>query len=69
MMGQCRTPRVEHHGHADAGTQVTRITSDCIKRFCGGLEQQTVDLGLVLIGDIADRCRQGKDNVVVLHGQ
>ena len=35
----------------------------------GDVEQQPVDHGLVLVGDVGDRRRQREDHVVVLHRQ
>ena len=39
------------------------------QRLGGDVEQQAVDHGLVLVGDVGDRRRQREDHVVVLHRQ
>ena len=69
VMRQCRAPAVQHQRRADAGPQVLGIGSDGEQGFGGNVEQQTVDHGLVLIGDGGDRRRQREDYVVVLHRQ
>ena len=64
-MGQRRTPCVEHGAEADAGAKVLGIGGDGDQGLGGGAEQDGVDHGLVLVGDIAERRRQGEDDVVV----
>jgi len=54
---------------ADPHAEVLRVGGDGDQRLGRGLEQQAVDDGLVLVGDVADRGRQGEDQVVVGHGQ
>ena len=56
-------------GDADAGTQVLAIGRDREGGLGRCLEQQIVDRGLVLVGDIGDRPRQRKHQVEVWHGQ
>jgi len=54
VMGHGRAPGMENRGDADAGAEVLGIGRDrdhCLGR---GLEQQIVDHGLVLVGDIGD---------------
>jgi hypothetical protein len=56
---------VQHGGEADAGAEVLRVGCDGGQRLGRGLEPETVDDGLVLIGDVGDRPRQRKDDMVV----
>ena len=69
MVGERRPPGVQHGGDADPRAQMFRIGGDRDQRLGGGLEQQVVDRGLVLIGDVADRRRQREDHVVIGDGQ
>ena len=50
-----RAPGVEHGGDADAGAEVLGVGGDGDQRLGRGLEQQVVDDGLVLVGDVGDR--------------
>jgi hypothetical protein len=45
------------------------IGGDGAQGFGGDIEQQAVHHGLVVIGDGADRCRQGEHHVVILDRQ
>src|SRR5260221_13467005 len=45
------------------------IGGDRGQRLGRGFEQDVVDDGLVLIGDVADRRRQGEHHVIVRHRQ
>ena len=54
MVGQRRAPGVQHRGHADAGAEVLGIGGDRAQRLGRGREQDVVDHGLVLIGDVRD---------------
>jgi hypothetical protein len=65
MMGHRRTPRVQHGGDADLGTQMFGVSRNREHRIRGGLEEKIVDYGLVLIGDGSDLGGQGEDNVKV----
>ncbi len=67
--GQRRAPGVQHGGEADLGAEVLRIGGDGDQGLGGGLEQDGVDLGLVVVGDVGDRLRQGEDEVEVRHRQ
>ena len=49
--------------------QMLGIGGDGEQRLGGDVEQQAVDHGLVLVGDVGDRRRQREDHVVVLHRQ
>ena len=69
MMRERRAPGVQHGGEADPGAEVLRVGGDGDERLGRGLEQDIVDHGLVLVGDVADRRRQREDHVVVRHGQ
>jgi hypothetical protein len=55
MMGECRSPAVQHRGEADAGAEMLGIRRDGEHRLCRGREQEIVDHDLVVIGDVADR--------------
>ncbi len=69
MMGQGRSPAMQHGGQADAGAKVLGIASDGDQRLGGGLEQNGIDGCLVLVGDMGDRCRQGENHMVIGHRQ
>ena len=55
MMGERRAPGVEHGGDADPGAEMLGVGGDRERGLGRRLEQQIVDHGLVLIGDIGDR--------------
>ncbi len=65
MVGERRPPCVQHGGHADPRAQMFWVGGDRDQRLGGGLEQQVVNHGLVLMGDVADRRRQGEDHVII----
>ena len=69
MMGQGRAPGMQHGGDAQTRAETLRIGSDGEQGLGRGLEQQIVDHGLVLIGDVTDRCRQREYDMVVIHRQ
>ena len=69
MVGECRSPGVEHGGEPDAGAEVLGVGGDGDQGLGGGFEQQVIDDGLVLIGDVGDRPRQGEDDMEIRHGQ
>ena len=56
---------MEHGGEADAGAEVPGVGGDGDQGLRRGLEEDGVDHGLVVIGDVGDRGRQGEDHVVV----
>jgi hypothetical protein len=60
---------VKHGGDADAGAQVLGIGRDCERGLGRCLEQEIVDHGLVLVGDVGDRAWQREHHVEVRHGQ
>jgi len=64
-MGHGRAPAVQYRSDADAGAEVLRVSRDGEHRLRRGLEQQIVDHGLVLVGDVANRRRQCEDDVEV----
>jgi hypothetical protein len=45
---------MQHRGNADAGTEMLRIGGDRQHGLGRDLEQQVVDHGLVLVGDVGD---------------
>ena len=65
MMRHCRAPAVQHRGDADAGAEMLGIRRDSEHRLCRGREQKIVDHGLVVVGDLADRHRQRKDDMEI----
>ena len=69
MMGQCRSPSMQHQRGADLRAQMPGISGNGAQRLYGHLEQQAINAGLVGVRDSADRCRQGEYHVVVIHGQ
>ena len=69
MMGQRRSPSVQHTGHADTGAKARGVGGDRHDRCRRCLEEQSVDRLLVPIGDLGDLGRQGEDDVEILHGQ
>ena len=54
MVGERRSPGVQHGDYADPGAQVFGIGRDGDHCFGGRLEQEAVDHGLILIGDRGD---------------
>ena len=62
-------PGVQDGGDADVGAEVLGIGGDGGERLGRGLEQQSIDLGLVLVGDRADRGRQREHEVEIRHRQ
>ena len=69
VMDECLAPRVQDGEETDLGAEVARVGSDRAERLGGGAEEQTVDDGLVLGGDLGDRRGHGEDDVEVLGGQ
>ena len=69
MMDERLAPGVEHGEEADLGAEMARVGSDRAERLGDGPEEQTVEDGLVLGGDLGDRRGHGEDDVEVLCGQ
>ena len=69
VMGQCRAPGVQHGGDADPGAQMLGVGGDRQHGLGRDLEQEIVDHGLVLVGDVGDRRRQREHHVIVRHRQ
>jgi hypothetical protein len=64
-MGHRRAPAVQHGGETDAGAEVVGIGGDGGERLSRRLEQDVVYRGLVVVGDVGDRGREGEHHVVV----
>ena len=62
-------PAVQHGDDADPRPEVLGIGGDRGQGLGRGLEQEAVDPGLVLVGDSAERRRQGEHHVEVGHRQ
>ena len=69
MVRQRRAPRVQHRHEADAGAQMPARGRDLERGLRRRLEQQIVDDGLVGVGNVGDRRRQGVDNMEVRNGK
>ena len=69
MVDERLAPDVEDGEVADLGAEVARIGGDRAQRVGDGLEEETVDDGLVVGGDLGDRRGHGEDDVEVLGGQ
>ena len=60
---------MQHRGDGDLGAEMLGVGSDGEHGLGRGLEQGVVDHRLVLVGDVADLCRQREDDVEVGHGE
>jgi hypothetical protein len=69
MVGERRAPGVQHGGQPDASAEVLRIGRDGDEGLGRSLEQDVVDRGLVLVGDVADWRRQREHDVIIGHRQ
>ena len=69
VMRHRRAPSVQDGGDADACAEVFWVDRDRGQRLGRGPEQNVVDDGLVLVGDSADRRRQGEHHVIVSYRQ
>ena len=69
MVRQRRAPGVEHRGDADAGAEVLGVGRDGGHGLGRDREQDVVDHGLVLVGDIRDGGRQREHHMEVRHRQ
>src|ERR1700756_5026103 len=65
MVGQCRSPGVQHGGEPNAGTKMFGVRGDGNQGLGGGSEQQVIDDRLVVIRDVGDRSRQSEDDMVI----
>jgi len=55
MVGQCRSPGMQHGGEPDAGAEMRGVGGDGDQGFGGDFEQEVMNDRLVLIGDVGDR--------------
>ena len=69
VVGERGAPGVQHRQEADASAEVLGVGCDGDQRLGRGLEQQIVDHGLVLVGDVGDGRRQREHHVKVRHRQ
>ena len=69
VLGECRAPGVEDRERADAGAEVLGIGRDGDQGLGRSLEQDVVDRGLVVVGDVGDLRRQREHDVEVRHRQ
>src|SRR5450432_525443 len=69
MMGERRTPGMENRSDADAGAEVLWVSGDRGQGLGRGLEQDIVDHGLVLVGDVGNGRRQREHHVIVWYRQ
>ena len=60
---------MEHSGDADPGAKPLGIGGDRHGGLSRGREQQTIDRGLVVVGDVGDRTGQSEHEVEVADGQ
>ncbi len=65
VMGHGRAPGMQHGGEPQACPEVFGIGPDGEQGLGGGFEQEVVDNGLVLIGEVADLSRHREHNVEV----
>ena len=66
MMDERLAPGVQHGEEADLGAEVAGVATDRAERVGDGPEEQTVDDGLVLRGDLGDGRGHGEDDVEVI---
>jgi hypothetical protein len=69
VVGERGAPGVQHRHEADASAEMLGISRDRERGLGRGFEQQVVDHGLVLIGDVGDWCRQCVHHMKVRHRQ
>ena len=69
MMGERRSPGVQHGGEPDARAEMLGVGCDGDQGLGRDFEQQVIDDRLVVIGDVGDRSRQGEDDMEVGHRQ
>src|SRR5215472_19353429 len=69
MMRHRRAPTVEHSGNANLGAKPLGIGGDHQRRLSRRREQQTVDRGFVVVGDIGDWTGQREHEMEIADGQ
>ena len=69
VVGERRAPGVEHPGEANAGAEMLGVGGDGDQGLGGDLEQDAVDLGLIVVGDVGDLGRHGEHHVAIWHRQ
>ena len=69
MMPCCLAPGVEDHSDSELCAEMLGIGGNGGQRLGRRVEQDRVDKGLVLEGDLADRRRQREDDMEVRHRQ
>src|SRR5215475_1387575 len=69
MVGERRSPGVEHGGEPYSRTEVLGVGRDSDQGFGGGFEQQVIDDRFVVVGDVGDWPRQGEDDMKIGHRQ
>jgi hypothetical protein len=69
MMLQILTPGMEQDNEANLGSQVLGSRCDRAQGLGGGVKQDVVDHGLILIRNRGDRLRQRKDDMEVFNGK
>ena len=65
MMLEGLSPAVKDGEETDLRSEMLRVGRDGFQRFGRGLEEDTVDYVLVLVGDCGDLRRHGKDDVKI----
>src|ERR1700760_3085031 len=69
MVGERRTPAMQHGGDADASAEMFGVGGYRENGLARCLEQQIVDHRFVLISEVSDRRRQREDDVEIRHRQ
>ncbi len=69
MVHQILAPGMQDRNEADVSAEVFRIGGNSLQRVCGGVEQNVVDDGLVLVRDCRNLFRNSKHHVEIRYGQ
>ena len=69
VMQQILAPGMQNGDETDLGTQVLWIGGDRAQGLGGGMKQEVVDHGLVLVRDRGDLLGQREDHVEILNGK
>lgn len=69
MMLQILTPGMEYGDEADFCAQMLGSSGDRAQGFGGGVKQDVVDHGLILVRNRGDRLGQRKDHMEVVNGK